>query len=64
MYRRLFMNDINMGNDLTRERQEHEYQKYGRSPHPESAAFSHRYLRHSITNAYGGFSEPINEPNQ
>ena len=41
------------------EREEFEFNKYGRRLHQELAAHPHVYLRHSIEPAYGNFDEPI-----
>lgn len=58
------MNDINMGDSLVMQRERHEFEKYGRRPHPQLAAHPHQYFEHSIEPSYGHFDRPINEPNQ
>ena len=54
-------NDINMGDNLVQEREQHEFEKYGRRLHQEAAAHAHVYYKHSIEPAYGNYDRPINE---
>lgn len=51
--------DINLepGN-VVAQREEFEFNKYGRRMHQELAAHPHVYYKHSIEPAYGQFTEP------
>lgn len=57
------MKEINMGNDenFVVEREQQEFNKYGRRLHQEAAAHPHVYLKHSIEPAYGAYDRPISE---
>jgi len=53
-------NDI-FADNFADQRAVREVEKYGRAPHPEDAAHSHHYYKHSIEPAYGNYDRPINE---
>jgi hypothetical protein len=55
-----FMSGINMDDEnIVAEREQFEFNKYGRRLHQEAAAHSHVYFKHSIEPAYGQYDEPI-----
>lgn len=58
------MKSLNMEDNIVLQRQQFEFDKYGRRLHQELAAYPHLYGRHSIEPSYGHFDRPINEPNQ
>ena len=49
---------------IVAQRDQFEFDKYGRRMHQELAAHPHVYNKHSIEPSYGQFDRPINEPNQ
>lgn len=60
------MNDLNMGNSLypdnfVEDRQQREFEKYGRLPGRSVREFNPPDGRHSIEPAYGNYDRPINE---
>lgn len=55
------MNVVNMADNPEAQRQEFEFNKYGRRLHQEAAAHPHVYYKHSIEPAYGQYDRPINE---